>query len=136
MGIVSDAISIADEAVKQAEQQPKQTEEIQLVKVASARCAQTADAVIKAGAFAESDRPALMQALQVTDIRGHRLLEMMASRSVFPVGSEDLRGTLVEKSAKQGLTTIGNSDSTNIDRDTLWQAAWAEAEDRYGSDPI
>jgi len=126
LDIVDDSVAIATEAVKQAEAASGQVvaPEITLIKVASERCDNTAELLIETGVFSRDEKAELVNVLRDTDLRGHKILEKMASRAVFTMGSEDLGGTLVEKTSINGR---GGSSSlpTAVSQ---WRAALDEAE--------
>jgi predicted glycosyl hydrolase (DUF1957 family) len=132
LGVVDDAIRLADDAVKAADaasaRKPQET--VTLVKVAQARYYAVADALIKTGSFREYTREGLAKTLESAGTAGYlELMEKLASRAVFPLESAevDLGGDLVEKSAAtraQGLTPGSQT--------AIWRQALDEAEAECG----
>jgi len=124
LGVVDEAIALADDAVKSAEARPK-TDTITLVKVARSRYHSVAGAIIKSGAFPGESEDSIAKNLEEGGIVAQLdLLEKLASRAVFPFDlSGDLGGDLVEKSA--AYRTAGSAPET---RTELWARSWEEAE--------
>jgi len=126
LGVVDDAIALAEDAVKEAQREvTPASEPITLVKVAKARCCEVAAALIKSGAFPDKTEEDLAKTLEMGGSSTHlELLEKVASRAVFPFDLEgDLGGELVEKSSS---TRVDNGSPET--KTELWARSWAEAE--------
>lgn len=126
LGVVDDAIALAEDAVKEAQREvTPASAPITLVKVAKARASQVAVSLIKSGAFPGNTEAALTNTLETGGAAAYLdLLEKVASRAVFPFDLEgDLGGELVEKSS----STRADNGSPET-KTELWARSWAEAE--------
>lgn len=102
LGVIGEAIDLAEDAIKEAEARPSSPPPVTLVKVAYATAQPAAARLMKTGAFGGYTEESLARTIEKAGPAD--LLEMMeklASRSVFPLDSSllDETGDLVEKSA-------------------------------------
>ena len=120
VGVIDEAIDLADCAVKAAEaaSTPPGREVVTLVKVATQRYASAAAALHKTGAFREYTQEGLAKSLETAGPTGLlEFMEKLASKAVFPLDADmELRGDLVEKSGKATL----EGAQTNESKTDLW----------------
>jgi len=119
VGVIDEAIDLADHAVKAAEEASKQTPEpVTLVKVAAAQCRSAAIDLIKTGSFSDHTVESLTHTLEnAGPAEILVLMEKLASKAVFSIDAESvLDGDLVEKSAASRMDAVPQ-DESNTD---LW----------------
>jgi hypothetical protein len=119
VGVIDEAIGLADCAVKAAEAASSRTlEPVTLVKVATSRYRNTAEELIKTGTFRGHTATSLAQTLEnAGPAEFLDLMEKLASRAVFPLDAEAaLGGDLVEKSGKNRSDAAPRDES----RTDLW----------------
>lgn len=125
LGVIDDAIDLADSAVKSAElAQNRDAEPVTLVKVAAERYQSAAAELMKTGAFRDYSRDSLAKSLESAGPAGLLgFLEKLASRAVFPLdvdfGSD---GDLVDKSATNRMDARPAENKTD-----LWERCCQEA---------
>ena len=126
LGVVDDAIDLADSAVKSAEVAHRAvTEPVTLVKVAAVRYQATARELMKTGAFREHSRDSLAKSLEAAGPAGLlEVLEKLASRAVFPLDADfgSVERDLVDKSA---ATRMDDRPAEN--KTALWERCCHEA---------
>ena len=124
LGVIGEAIDLAEDAVKAAEDQAKAPEpSVTLVKVANDKARSAAARLMKTGAFSGDTEETL--ASKIENAGPTELLELMeklASKAVFPLNASFLAedGELVEKSAQ----TRGVPEESSTE---LWSRCMEEA---------
>ena len=134
--VVDDALAVADDAIKRADHAEEETarmraaqvapapEPITLTKVASSRYRQVAVALKETGSFPDYSETDLAQHLEQGGANAQlEVMEKLASRAVFDMGSEiDLGGSLVKQSENRRTSSHNLTGKTAIWRDALDEA--------------
>jgi len=135
--VVDDALAVADDAIKRAAHAEEETERmraarvapvpeaITLTKVASSRYHEVAHALKETGSFPDYSETALAQHLESGGPAAQlEVMEKLASRAVFDMGSEiDLGGSLVKQSENRRTSSHNLTGKT-----ALWRAALDETD--------
>jgi hypothetical protein len=126
VGVLDEAIELADCAVKAAEAAERKPETVTLVKVAASRYHNTAVELIKTGTFRGMTAASLAKTLEnAGPAEFLELMEKLASRAVFPFDAETaLGGDLVEKSGK---TRVDNTRLPSESDTDLWVRCMEES---------